>query len=147
MKIMKLYILPIFLVIASIVAVAKGTDTMKEVAVLSAQDTVYAEVLRQLKPGKQLSANSLSTPEAMTFKQLLEMLATKHDVPVSVTIAQGQIRVAGDQAVSKDILKKYESVMAFVAAMSGLPYSMEYKTFCLGEACPASFEVVLQVSR
>jgi hypothetical protein len=85
----------------------------------------------------------LDASEIMTAKFVIEAIAAKHAMPVSVNIENAAIVITGD----KTAIQNYNRMMGFLSSLRGLPYYLEYKELCIGNGCGQPFSVVLEVKK
>lgn len=149
MKVLKLYILPILLLAASVACFIKAGQIQRDVVFLKNSNIIYQDAIAALNVEQKKQVESMTTNELVTFKQLAESLAYKGSLPLEITVMQGNlIKISPTKAAgAKGILNYYEQMLTFISALSSLPYSMEYKSFCLGEMCPNSFDMTMVVKR
>jgi hypothetical protein len=89
-------------------------------------------------------SRELNMNEMMTAKFVVEALAEKHSLPVTVSVEGSAVKIA---AKDNDVIKKYDGILGFLSSLRGLPYSLKYKELCIGQECGQQFVAVMEVKK
>lgn len=96
----------------------------------------------------KISTMKITSADSITARQLIESIAYKNNLPLAVSLEKDTIKIvpdANNADTKNEVLKKYPNLMNFLTTISSLPYSMEYNTYCIGEDCPAGFEMSINL--
>ncbi len=138
----RLYILPLFLLIGSLIA---GIQTIKAVRAVTAIETEV--VTRRSAPpaGAKALSQALGPEEMLTAKNIFAALAEKNALKVSVGISSNKVVINAEK--NSGALQNYDGILSYLSGISGLPYSMEYKGFCIGRGCGKDIMIEIALRR
>lgn len=134
----KLYILPLFLVLSSLIVVVQTMKFVRSSAYRT-ESSARASVSPAAGP---VQGQALSPEEMLTAKNIFSALAEKNSLSVSVGIATNRIVISAEK--NSDTLRNYDGILSYLTGISDLPYSMEYKGFCIGRGC--SKDLMLEIA-
>ena len=136
----KLSLVSVVLLVLAAALLLKGAGLKKDATLAASKITLRQEAAKVEK------ANPV---DLITAKNLIESLAAKHNVPVTVVVRQGgeivMQAVATDDAEKRHILDNYDGIMSVFSAISGLPYKMTYKSACIGMDCSNPIDVTFAI--
>jgi hypothetical protein len=83
--------------------------------------------------GALLQKKALSSEEMLTAKNIFAALAEKNDLSITAGISTDRVIISAEK--NSGVLHNYEGMLSYLTGISGLPYTMEYKSFCIGKSC------------
>lgn len=138
----KLYILPLCLVLSSLIA---GVQTIKAVRSSASLEAETASRNLPFPSSTSGPAGQLSSEEMLTAKNLFSALAQKNLLPVNVAVSTNKIVISSEK--NGEVLQNYEGILSYLTGISDLPYSMEYKNFCIGRGCTKDIFLEIALTR
>ena len=140
MKAIRLYILPLFLLLASLTVLAKGIKVRQDVQ-KTWKDVVKTQVQQQM--------NSLVPPDdtrMLSLRNLTQAIGRQYELPLEVSLKGPSLmakpdltRIKTDQVLAHD-----SNIYGFINTLSALPYRMEYESLCIGTGCgPEGFNLTI----
>ena len=140
MKSIRLYILPLCLLLASLFLLAKGIKTKQEAQTVW-KNVVNTQVQRQI--------NALIAPDdarMLSMRNITIAIGRQYDLPMEVSLKGAMLNVKPDITKIKpeQVLAHDSNIYGFINTLSALPYRMEYESLCIGAACgPEGFNLTM----
>jgi hypothetical protein len=133
MKAIRLYILPLFLLLGSLGLLAKGIK-IKQDSQKVWKDSVNSQV--------KVQVNALVTPDdtrMLSLRNIMAAIGQQYSLPLDVTLKGTSLVIKPDISRIKpeQVLVNDSNIYGFMNAISALPYRMEYETVCIGNSCGA----------
>jgi hypothetical protein len=142
MKVLRLYILPLCLLLASIFLLAKGIKIKKD------SQTVWKGIVNSLV---QQQINATIAPDdakMISIRKIVVATAGQYDIPVTVALRGPTMSIKPDitQIKPGEVLDQESNIYGFINTLSALPYRMQYESFCIGTGCgPEGFTLSVTV--
>jgi hypothetical protein len=140
MKAIRLYILPLFLLLASLAVLAKGIKVRQD-AQATWKNVVNSQVQQQM--------NSLVPPDdtrMLSLRNLVQAIGRQYELPLDVTLKGPNLMAKPDLTKIKpeQLLAHDSNIYGFINTLSALPYRMEYESVCIGTGCgPEGFNLTI----
>lgn len=109
-----------------LIATMKLINTKKDIAVLESKMIVDNVSL----PDTKLN---LSEKDMTVAKYTIESLLLKNKLDFNCSISEQKELIIVSK--NNNVLNQYSDVVNFLNIMAGLPYIIDYKKFCFGDAC------------
>lgn len=138
----KLYILPLFLLIGSLIA---GIYTIKAVRAITTMEAGTVLLRPDSSPGVPLQKQTLSSEEMLTAKNIFSALAERNALNMNVGISTNRVIISAEK--NSGTLQNYNGILSYLTGISDLPYSMEYKGFCIGRSCGKDILIEIALGR
>lgn len=132
----KLYILPLFLLLSSLIA---GVMIVKSLKDITSMESSAAAVNYQPVVAPTATTRALSPQELLTAKNVFAAMAVSKELPIDVTISANRVVAIAEK--NSGILQNYDGIIAYLTGISDLPYAMKYESFCVGRDCPKDFVI------
>ena len=142
MKVLRLYILPLCLLLASIFLLARGIKIKKD------SQTVWKGIVNSLV---QQQINATIAPDAakmISIRKIVVATADQYGIPVAVTLNGATMHIKPDitQIKPEQVLGQESKMYGFINTLSAFPYRMQYDSFCIGSGCgPEGFTLSVTV--
>lgn len=140
MKTVRLYWLPLLLLISSIYLINNTVDIKKDCELTKAKITIDKARLKTKEVGAY---------DVITAKQLIEAVSLRYKLPIKVDNAKNVLKLSidsKDESAKQEILNKYEDLMGLLTTIAALPYRMKYDSFAYGKDCTGVFEASLSLT-
>ncbi|MCM8820149.1 MAG: hypothetical protein NC925_05070 [Candidatus Omnitrophica bacterium] len=128
------FIISAFLIIASLVAFMIGNKIIAN-----------SKPLTPVQPIKTTQdPQPLNDEQMLTVKFIVDSLAEKFKISIDSSIEKNILTVSSKE---NNILVKYHEIMGFISSLNNLPYSMKYKSFCIGKSCNKEFAFAIEFGK
>lgn len=143
MKEIRLYILPLCLLLVSFGLLAKGIK-IKQDAQKVWKDVVNAQV--------QTQTNASVPPDdvrMLSLRNITAAIGRQYDLPLDVAVKGTSLSLKPDitRIKPEQILANDSNIYGFFNALSALPYRLVYENLCIGKDCgPEGFTMTITMT-
>jgi len=140
MKTIRLYILPLFLLLASLTLLAKGIKTKQDAQAVW-KNVVNTQVQTQIN-----AAIAPDDARMLSMRNITQAIGRQYDLPMDVSLKGATLSLKPDITKIKpeQVLANDSNIYGFINTLSALPYRMEYESVCIGTACgPEGFNLTM----
>lgn len=150
MRTVKLYLPLTLLVLGSLVLAIKTVQIYKDKQIILSQiqvkDSVDGNVGKEMTDTDLITARQMIEGYAALYSLPVEVKLVKRDIRVTVLAPkqeEGEIVATVGEREKLAVLQNFNNVMGFFTSLSNMPYSLDYKEFCVGIDCPNVFDVTI----